>query len=274
MSSVRSIMEEAIKSTVSEIANAWSLQLCTQLKDDHGVEVQPKDILEYLEIVLARPPSTPGGMNGSSVQTVLPNMPPYLSGNVTPSPSTGAKKKGGRVKKVVDPNLPKCEYKITRGDSKGKGCEEPIANDGTVGADRFCTKCLKKSAVKKQLEGTAATKSTVQPPSMPGSAVKVENQQKEEAGDLSAVALNDGRPNYFREANHGFIVEQTEDNGIVVHAIDDGKSGERPLTKNEKVLAENMGLRVLNDNPINIPSLPKVSIPTVPTVSGIQVPKV
>ena len=106
--------------------------------------------------------------------TQMPNIPNYYSGTGVTTP----KKKGGRTKKVTDPNLPICSYVMARGKSAGQQCNNQVVGDGTtVGGDKYCKACLKKAAVKQELE-KSPSKLTVQPPVLPGSVVEFPEEKE------------------------------------------------------------------------------------------------
>lgn len=255
MSSVKSVFEETVKSTVENFCATFSHQMSEWLKDNKDVEVTPEELCSAFNINY-RHPSTPGVPAGASVQTTLPNIPNYFGAGVSP-----AKKKGGRTKKDPNPDLPKCEYVMTRGKSSGNRCENPVQGDGTLGADKYCKGCLKKAAVKSKLEDAPA-KSTVQPPSLPNTSVKVTDEPTNMATELSVVAFQDGK---FRETTHGFIITQKEDGTLFTDQIIDNETL-RPLKENEKKIALSLGLEVLHsDSAVKIPAVP--SIPSVPQIS-------
>jgi hypothetical protein len=262
MSTVRNTLEETLKSTVNGIVSNHAHQLSDWLRENKDVDVSPEELCTAFDIPY-RPVSTP--MSGSSVQTVLPNMPSYYSGTVSP-----AKKKGGRTKKTVDPNAAKCEYKMTRGKTPGKSCDAPVANDGSNGSDRFCKACLKKAAVKALIEGSS-TKSTVQPPQMSGNSISIDSVPEEKSQELQVVPIP-GQDDWFKETVHGFIVHQDSNGAITAHKIEDKKGGQRDLDENEKKIATNLGLQVINKEAISIPTLPVLSnsnVPMIPTIPNI-----
>ena len=270
MSTVKNAFEETLKSSVDGFFSNFSHQMSDWLREHKEVEISPEELCVALTIPY-RPASTPS-MNGSSVQTVLPNvMPAYFSGTGSPSSST-TKKKGGRAKKVADSNLANCEYKMTRGKNQGTPCPNKVCGDGSVGADHYCTACLKKAAVKKLLEGQAPS-STVQPPQMPGSSVSIETANDEKPNELQVVELP-GRPGWFREANHGFIIHQGADGTASAHGVDDGNNGQRDLTEAEKKIALSLGVNVVNNNVVNLPTIPRNNLPSIPTIPNVQAPRI
>ncbi len=271
MATVKNAFEETLKSSVDGFFSNFSHQMSDWLREHKEVEISPEEITTALNVTY-RPPSTPS-TNGSSVQTVLPNvMPAYFSGTGSPA-STGTKKKGGRAKKVTDTNLANCEYKMTRGKNQGTACPNKVAGDGTAGADHYCTACLKKAAVKKIVESQAAS-TTVQPPQMPGSSVSIDTAVEEKSNELQVVELP-GRPGWFRETNHGFIISQGSDGTTSAYGVDDGNGGQRDLTETEKKVALSLGVNVVNTNVINLPTVPKVSsFPSIPTIPNVQIPRI
>jgi hypothetical protein len=183
-------------------------------------------------------------------------LPNYYSGALTPS-----KKKGGRTKKNTDPNAPKCEYTLSRGDNEGKRCDNNICGEeGVFGSDRFCKQCLRKAAVKKILE-KPNDKPVVKPPTREGDSIACNNKSESKQAELEVVEI-EGRPGFFREKNNGFIVEQTEDGNIIAHKVENEDGVERDLNDNEKAIAINLGLRLA---PVT-KKLTSISIPVIPNV--------
>ena len=253
--SAKNAFEQTLKNAVDGFWSGFSHQLSDWLRENKGVETSPEEICSVCNVPF-RPASTPAG---STVTTVMPNIPSYYSGTVSP-----AKKKGGRSKKPADPSAAKCEYTMSRGKNQGQRCDAVVANDGTVGSDRFCKACLKKAAVKALVEGSSS-KSTVQPPHIPGTTVAVSEDASPQSTELNVVQIPD-RDGYFREATHGFIVHQTKEGTIVAEKIDDN-GVERDLNDNERKIAVNMGLQVQN-KVIKISTLP--AIPTIPNIAVMQ----
>ena len=254
MSSGKNVFEETIKSTVNSFCGNYASHLSNWLSENKSVEVTPEEICSCFEVPY-KPPSTPIH-SAAALQTQLPN---YYSGAVTPS-----KKKGGRTRKTVDPNAPKCEYTLSRGDNSGKRCENPVyGEEGVIGADRFCKQCLRKAAVKKILE-KPDDKPVVKPPSREGDSISCDNKLESKPEELSVVQI-DGRPGFFKEENHGFIVEQTEDGQIIAHNVEvDGV--ERDLNEDERTIAINLGLRVASKQTAKSTNSGTTSIPIIPNV--------
>jgi hypothetical protein len=44
-----------------------------------------------------------------------------------------------------------CQYEFSRGGLRGIKCGQPVANNGRIGADRYCRDCLKKNNVLRSL---------------------------------------------------------------------------------------------------------------------------
>lgn len=260
MSTVKSVFEDTVKTFCGSV----SIHLADWLQKNKSVEITAEEICNALEIPF-RPPSTPGMPTPTNVQTVMPSMPNYFATTTTsPQKKRGGGSAASKKKKETDPNLPRCQYQMTRGDNKGKQCDNSIANDGSAGSDRFCKACLKKSAVQSKLKGPAG-KDTVQAPTLPGGSLAVPPAEEQPQGDLNVIKMND-HPGLYREETHGFIVQPQNDGSVLVLHMDDGQGGFRALTENEKTIALGMGLIVPTDtakvNVVNIPSVP--SIPSVP----------
>ena len=254
--SVKSIIEEQIKGSVETILSSYATQLSDWFNQNKDVEITPEELRQAFDVPLK--PVTPSTMS-RGISTIMPDMPGYLAGSATP------KKRGGRTKKEVDPSLPQCEYVKTKGKDPGSQCGNKVLNDGSLGADHYCKQCLKKASVKNKLEGDGV-KTTVQPPNMPGSKIKVEKEPEEPTNELQVMPI-DGRDGFFREANHGFIVEQTEDGNIVATAICPDGEEERPLNDNERKIAQGLGLEVIK------PETPKAKMPTKLAMPVAQIPK-
>ena len=264
MSNAKNFIEDSVKTNVTNLILAMSNHLSNQLANK-DIEVSPEEICSFFDVAY-RPASTPSYNTGASVQTQMPSIPGYLTGaGISPAAN---KKKGGRSKKGADPNAAQCEYTLSRGKSSGQRCPNTVANDESLGSDRFCKACLKKAAVKSLLEAPSS-KSTVPPPILPGATVKG-MEETEHPKDVLQVVPLDGYPGFFRETKYGFIVQQTEDENIICHRIDDGK-GQRELTESEKALALGMGLQVSQTSvnsatPAQVINMQTPQVPQVPQV--------
>ena len=254
----KNVFEDTLKTTMNNFCSNYSNHVSQWLSEEKNIEVTPEELCSCFDLPY-KPPSTPG-ISAASIQTQMPNY--YANtGAITPS----GKKKGGRTRKNVDPNAKKCEYKMTRGKSEGKQCENPILDDeNVIGGDRYCKQCLGKAAVKKILE-KPDDKPVVKPPTREGDSVSCNDKQKSKPDELSVVAI-EGKPGWFREENHGFIVEQTDAGEIVAHRIE-VNGEERDLDEDEKNIAINIGLRLVkkttlsvNSNGSTIPVIPNVEV--------------
>ena len=262
MSSVKNIVEETFKNTTNAICSNYSRQLSEWLQENKNVEVSPEEICIAWEVPY-RAPSTPNIPSGVSVQTQLPN---YYAGTGTVSPSK--KRTAGRTKKIEDPSAPKCEYKMTRGKTPGKNCDNTVLGDDSLGADRFCKSCLKKAAVQKIIE-KPDDKSRVNPPSLPGNSVSIPQEPDVKKDEIAVIEI-EGKPGWFKEQKYGFIIEQKSDSVIIAHEIEeDGAT--RKLNENDRNIATNMGFQTVNtetvislkvDDNSDIPKIPNVAIPT------------
>jgi len=250
-STAKNVFEETVKSTVDTFCSTYSNHLSAWLAENKSVECTPEELCEAFNVAF-KAPSNRGVPSGATVQTQMPNLPNYYAGTGVTTP----KKRGGRTKKAVDMSLPQCEYKMSRGKSAGKRCENRVLGDDTLGADRYCKTCLGKKAVKNVLEQDE-TKSTVQPPVLPGSVVNVPENEEDKNDELSVVAIPD-RDGYFRETKYGFIVQQQEDGTVFSGAIDDNGT-ERELTDDEKKIATSLGIQIVSSDPApEVPQVPQV----------------
>lgn len=260
MASNNNVFEQNVRN----LCASFTQQISDYLRENKNCDCPPEELCAAMNLPV-RPASTPG-MTGSSVTTKLPtlNAPDYFNGSVSP-----AKKKGGRGKKVANSNLPKCQYKKTRGNHPGSTCENTVLGDGSLGADRYCKACLTKAAVKKELNGETSTKSKLSAPSL-GNVVNISEDEPSSSNsrnEINCVPL-EGEPGRYRETNYGFIVEQHADAGVVVIEIEDN-GVRRELNDNERKLASGLGLQTLQPKPtpaavnIQIPQLPSISLPRV-----------
>jgi len=253
MSSVKNVVEESVKTAINSVCSNYSRQLSEWLQENKNIEISSEEICSLWEVPYC-PPSTPGIPSGASVTTRLPE---YYAGAVSP-----AKKRGGRTKKVIDPNAPQCEYKMTRGKNPGKACGNQVLGDGvTLGADRFCKSCLKKAAVQKMLE-KSEDKSTVKPPVLPGTSITVPEKEEPKSDEISVIEIP-GKPGWFRETNHGFIIEQPNEGTIVAHEIENEKGERRKLNEEDRKLALAIGFQVVNEETVDdsgIPTIPNVAV--------------
>lgn len=250
MSSVKNVVEESVKNAINSVCSNYSRQLSEWLQENKNVEITSEEICSLWDVPYC-PPSTPGIPSGASVTTRLPE---YYAGAVSP-----AKKRGGRTKKTVDPNAPKCQYKLTRGKKEniGKECGKPVLADGvTHGADRFCKACLGKAAVQKLLE-KSEDKSTVKPPVLPGSSITVPEKEEAKTDEISVIEIS-GKPGWFKDTNHGFIIEQTKEGNIVAHEIENDKGETRKLNDEDRKLALDLGLQVVSEETVDESGIPKI----------------
>ena len=259
--SFKNVLEDNVKNFLGAACE----HLSKWLQDEKNVEVTSEELCIVFDLPY-KPLGTPtsGLPNGASIQTQMPNLPNYFSGVTTP------KKRGGRTKKALDPNLPQCAYKMLRGKNPGQQCPKQVLGDGSLGADTYCKDCLKKAAVKSVLEGTSA-KPTVQPPSMPNSTVDIPEQVEKKDNELQVTDIGDG---FYQEVTHGFIVKPEDDGSVTALYIDD-KGSRRELKEDERKIAKGMGMNVVEPKPVPLPSAPNTSnsLPQIPQISTLQLPK-
>lgn len=255
--SVKNAVEENLKSAVHHVCGNYSRQLSEWLQENKKVEVSPEEICSAWDIPY-RPPTTPITA-GVPAQTQLPN---YYSGAVSP-----AKKRGGRTKKTANPDGPKCEYKMTRGKNPGKRCENAVLGDETNGADRYCKNCITKTTVQKLLE-KPDNKSTVQAPSIPGTSIHVGEDTTSKADKEINVVSIEGKDGWFKEVNHGFIVQQDSDANIIAHEIEDADGNRRPLNDADRKLALDIGFQIVNTEATTLTV--KTTIPNIPDVAEVS----
>lgn len=268
-SSVKTHVETSLKSTVDSLISAYTRQLSTWLSENKEVEISPEELCVAFEVPYK--PQTPGVPGGTGIVTQMPNLPNYYSGTGVTTP----KKKGGRAKKTHDPNLPPCSYVMARGKSAGQQCTNPIVGDGTTpGGDKYCKACLKKAAVKQELQ-KSPSKTTVEAPTLPGSVVEVPEEKATKEEELSVIAI-DGEEGLYRETTHGFIVQADPTDGSIIALSIDDNGNRRDLRHDEQQIALGMGMRVMSSVPmpetvktetseksetVEIPPVPQVAIP-------------
>ncbi len=260
-SSIKTVLENNVRSMVNSVMAAYCEQLSSWLHDNKDVEVSSEELCAAFELTF-KSPQTPAGAQVSTITPTMPSLPNYYSGTAVATP----KKRGGRTKKVVNEDLPKCAYILTRGREPGKQCGNQVVGDNvTLGGDRYCKICLKKASVKATLDGSSS-KSTVQPAVLPGSTVEIPSNVENQKNELQVVAIP-GQEGKYRETNHGFIVEVGEDGGITAVAIDDDNH-HRELRPHERQIALSLGINVVAE-PTVLPMPQSSSVPAVPSIPQI-----
>lgn len=218
--------------------------------------------IEELRTVLQLPVTTPSPMRVSGVPQagVVPVQAPSLNNFMAMTGKASARKKD-----KMPHNGPTCTYKFKRGDKKGQVCGEPC-----VEGSEFCKHCIKN----KTATGNTATAKETTPmvPTMDTKAVSKPNNDST-SGELSVVPYKN-QSGFFKTVQHGFIVKQMDGNQIVATGVEEnGKV--RPLNDNEKKIAYDIGIAILeNEAPPQDP-IPKInpligSNITIPTIPKIQ----
>lgn len=266
-------LKDLLSSNVSDFfISHVSAHLCEWLKNTKGVECTQQEICGVFGLSYAPRTVMAGLPQAANMATQMPNLPGYMHGTgASPRKSGGAGAGaggGGRKKAPTDPNGPKCVYQFQRGDKKGQVCGAPVAGGADAGGSEYCRGCLKKKTVQGSVKGAGGGgKKTVAPPSAPGGMVATQEQEQTGGGNTIRAVPIDGQPDMFKDTEHNFILKQYPDESIVALCVEINGI-QRPLTADEKKLAQLRGLSVL-DSPVVapvVPTLPSMmpSIPQVP----------
>ena len=232
--------------------------LSTCLKEQKNVDVSAEEIAKMLNLPYRNEMQNNVG--------VSPSIPGIMTGSI--------KRKGKRRKKPIDPNAPKCIYVFTRGDNQGKNCSKPCINEPSIpGSDKYCKVCLNKKSVQKRITAGTSQKSVVNPPVDKNNLVSVTKKKKKNDTNKSLdVEPYGDEGKYFRTKEHNFIVQQLDDAVVVYGKEDNGKV--IPLSKEEIVMAQQMGLSVAESN-VESSEPPEVpQVPQVPQTEQPQVPQI
>lgn len=250
--------------------NTVCSQLVAWLKTNKGVEVTPEELCQAFDVPYV-PKTIMSGLPQAANTPV--QMPGYMHG-------TGAspnRRKGGRKKKIVDPNAPKCQYTFQRGKRQDELCGDACeANPSILGSDRYCKTCLKKKTVIKELEsGAGSSVNTVAPPAPPSGYAPIPQQNKPREFSLDVVEI-EGQPGFYRDIRRGFIIQKLSDETIVAIAVEDDDGVQRPLTQEEKNELQPLGVSFPSSPaPLQTGSVPVVpQVPHVPQLPGVvaQIP--
>ena len=149
-----------------------------------------------------------------------------------------------------------CTYIFQRGLRQGEPCERVVEDDG-----EFCKNCKKKKGVTNKVSGTStSSNSSGNAPSnnqlsitnaplgvqVVSSSMIVNPTKPDDQPELTVEDIP-GRPGFFLELNHGFILEILANETVVALKVKDG-SIERDLTEDEKQLAESLSLATIRDD--------------------------
>lgn len=197
---------------------------------------------------------------GGSLQ--VPNIPGFLAGGSVAASAPASTRKKGPV------NGPTCQYIFVRGAKKNQPCGEP-AMEGS----QFCRTCAKKKSA-----GGPGTGSSSGAAAAGGdfrgvaSSAVAPSPQADDSTSVTVTALRD-RPGFYKTVKHGIIIQQQAAGNVVATAIEDKDTGTiRPLTPEEKALANSLGFSTINDDGTETPgnnsgaapaAAPPTSIPTV-----------
>jgi len=258
-----STLKDVFSTTVTDcFVNQVSSHLSEWLKTNKSVDVSAQDICEAFNVPFTPRPSMTGLPQAANMPTQMPNIPGYFQGSGASASPAG--RRGGRKKAPRDPNAPTCVYQFQRGNKKGQVCGEQVAQDGRPGAEEYCKNCLKKKTVQNRINSGSSSKSSVQPPVLPGGMVSVPEQSSSSAENTIDAVPIDGHNDLFMDLKNNFILKQYEDGSLVALAVEE-KGHQRDLTAEEKVTAQALGLCIL-DTPSPAPAVQ--SVPTIPTVAA------
>jgi len=229
--------------------------------------------VQELAGALQLPTPTPAAtMQGVQVPTI-----PGFTQTAAPVAARGK----GKARPAVPYNGPTCQYLYKRGKNAGQTCGEPALPGKT-----FCKNCDKK-------RGGGGTGDEAAPAGAPAPApqggfrgfspapVAAAVPQPQPAKAVLDAFPIPGQPNFFKEKNHGFIIQQTNEGTFIVRGIE--KNGaHRPsnqLSDAEKQVAHQIGL-VLEEAthapaptqpPQGMPQLPQIpGMPQLPPIPGVQ----
>ena len=183
----------------------------------------------------------------------------------------------GKARPAVPYNGPTCQYLYKRGKDAGKMCGEPALPGKT-----FCKNCDKKRGGGGTVDEAAPAGAPAPAPQggfrgfSPAPVVAAVAQPQPAKATLDAFPIP-GQPNFYKEKNHGFIIQQTNEGTFIVRGIE--KNGaHRPanqLSDAEKQVAHQIGL-VLEEAthaPTQAPQVP--GMPQLPQIPGMpQLPQI
>lgn len=250
--------KSAFVTNVSDFfVNSASKHLSDWLRENKDVTVTPEELCKAFDVTFRHTPLS----QGTPLTAQMPNVPPYCGTGATPP-----KRRGGRQKKVTDPNAKRCEYAFTRGANVGKKCGKVVLNDGQLGSDRYCKGCITKKAVQKSLSDDTDSKGNGVPrPSHPEGMVSPVNDAGTTTATLEVNRLDNG---LLVEKSHGFVVEVNGDDVVARGVMVDDKIKE--LTNEDRALALSLGISIVETEGVpaqsfNLPGL-DTNIPAIPEI--------
>jgi hypothetical protein len=276
---------------VSEFVDTHVLQTVVNfISKEKGVSVTVDELRSALQLTVVTPAPSPMRMPMVGVH------PPSLSNFVPTAVQPGR----GSKKAQPQPGAVLCQYVFSKGNNKDKTCGEVNGEVAVEGSD----KC--KNHIDKGPKKTKATKDAPANTQRAADTAKAPPvNTRSDQGQLEVYPYVN-RPGFFKTKQHGFIVQQRDGDGdgdggfIVATGIDDGGQV-RPLTDDEKKIAYDLGIGIIDPKvesaksnvptattkPLAIPTLPSVgapspsngskvaTVPSVPTVPSIpSVPSV
>ena len=257
-------LTESLSTTVSNfVVTELSNRLSEWLKTKKSVDVSAEDICEALREEYTPSSRMAGLPAAANIPTQMPHLPGYWNGaGASPAKSS----RGGRKKAQVDPNAPKCIYKFQRGKRQNEVCGTQVSGDGSPGSDQYCKNCLKKKTVQSKINTDSTEKSRLAPPIFPNGLVSVPEQGTPDSTENSLNAVHiPGSEDLLKIVDHGFIVRQESNGNIVAISMEESDGTQRPLTEEEKVTAQSLGISIVEGprepSPVmdaNIPAIPQI----------------
>ena len=190
--------------------------ICNYLKSDKNVNVSVEDMMKALKIE-----------SQSTVSMSNNPIPTYLQG----------KRSVDRKTQMPNGNQ-QCHYRFRRGKKKGEQCP------GTSIQHGYCNACLKKKAVKEIIESktTNSFQNRVYPPNLPDAQNSQTSSQEQTSESLNVEEIKE-RPGYYRDTEHGFIIQRLNNGDLYTSQIYDHTTGQyKELNQSDKELAYGLGL--------------------------------
>ncbi len=262
-------MENAQKTAITNFSDGVAGYLTSQilaplmmwLEKEKDCKVTVKEMMAALEV------PTTSKMSFSSTVNMPVRMPDLNAMGVSQM-STSAK----RPKKIDSNNSEgtKCEYVFVRGNRKNQRCEEPCE----PGQNR-CKGCLKKGP------GKSTTPLNPSGPPQPAQATGSVPPAVDTRSEVRVKPLAD-KANHFLSIDYGFIIQQLPMGALVAVGMDDSNNGWRPLTDEEKKLAESLKIGIVDPKAERSdevaegtepgPTIPQISALAGPPLKSLNVP--
>lgn len=286
---IANAVEQLIVSNVLTPLSQW-------LKSAKGVDATVQEMAQVLNLpATSTPKAIPNGLP-QNVPLQMPNMqmpgpqmggiPSYLNGGAIGGMPLGVQQPSRNSRtKAVDPNYtgPTCQYRYSRGAKNGQFCGQPC-----IPNSNFCKECVKKKSGGGQgatntnlgnlpnisgftMQGAMPQQQLFQQPGMANIPQQPQQQpQAQPQEEIEALPIQ-GRPGFFKETNHGFIIQQSEDpndQSLYVRGIEVGGQT-RKLNQQEQQLATKIGF-VVDPTQVDITQgVQQQQAPAIPTLSAL-----